>query len=86
MIRKYRYGTPFDTEALIKNVDSANGEFPYGKISLDNGFDFTYIMDGLEKRTVESTKEDIVISAIVQMSPIIRKTSALCMARITLLL
>ena len=41
---------------------------------------------GLEKRTVESTKEDIVISAIVQMSPIIRKTSALCMARITLLL
>lgn len=45
MIRKYRYGTPFDTEALIKNVDSANGEFPYGKISLDNGFDFTYIMD-----------------------------------------
>ena len=45
MIRKYRYGTPFDTEALTKNVDSANGEFPYGKISLDNGFDFTYIMD-----------------------------------------
>ena len=45
MIRKYRYGTPFDTEALIKNVDSANGEFPYGKVSLDNGFDFTYIMD-----------------------------------------
>ena len=41
MIRKYRYGTPFDTEALTKNVDSANGEFPYGKISLDNGFDFT---------------------------------------------
>ena len=41
---------------------------------------------GLEKRTVESTKEDIVISAIVQMSPIIQKTSALCMAHITLLL
>lgn len=45
MIRKYRYGTPFDTEALTKSIDSANGEFPYGKVSLDNGFDFTYIMD-----------------------------------------
>ena len=36
---------PSDTEALIEKFDSADGEFPYGKISLDGGFHFTYIMD-----------------------------------------
>ena len=45
MIRKYRYGTPFDTEALTEKIETAEGGFPYGKISLENGFVFTYIMD-----------------------------------------
>ncbi len=45
MIRKYRYGTPFDTEALTEKIGTAEGGFPYGKISLENGFAFTYIMD-----------------------------------------
>lgn len=45
MIKKYTYGTPFNTEALTEKIDTASGEFPYGKISLENGFDFTYIMD-----------------------------------------
>ncbi len=33
MIRKYRYGTPFDTEALTEKIGTAEGGFPYGKIS-----------------------------------------------------
>ncbi len=45
MIRKYRYGAPFDTEAVTEKVETANGAFPYGKISLEKGFDFTYVMD-----------------------------------------
>ena len=45
MIRKYRYGTPFDTEALTEKIGTAEGKFPYGRISLENGFDFTYVMD-----------------------------------------
>ena len=42
MIRKYRYGAPFDTEAVTVKIETANGAFPYGKISLEKGFDFTY--------------------------------------------
>lgn len=45
MIRKYRYGAPFDTEAVTVKIETANGAFPYGKISLEKGFDFTYVMD-----------------------------------------
>ena len=44
MIRKYRYGAPFDTEAVTEKIETANGAFPYGKISLEKGFDF--ICDG----------------------------------------
>nr|WP_294666392.1 TIM-barrel domain-containing protein [uncultured Blautia sp.] len=45
MIRKYRYGAPFDTEAVTEKIEVANGVFPYGKISLEKGFDFTYVME-----------------------------------------
>ena len=45
MIRKYRYGAPLDTEAVTEKIETANGAFPYGKISLEKGFDFTYVMD-----------------------------------------
>ena len=45
MIRKYRYGTPFDTEALTEKIETAEGAFPYGEISQNDGFEFTYIMD-----------------------------------------
>ena len=45
MIKKYRYGTPFDTEALTEEIPAAAGDFPYGEISLESGFDFTYVMD-----------------------------------------
>ena len=69
MIRKYRYGAPFDTEAVTKKIETANGAFPYGKISLE---------------TVASTKEVTAISAIVPMIQTIRKTSVLCMVPTTL--
>ena len=45
MIRKYRYGTPFDTEALTEKIETTEGVFPYGEISQEEGFAFTYIMD-----------------------------------------
>ena len=32
MIRKYRYGAPFDTEAVTEKIETADGIFPYGKI------------------------------------------------------
>ena len=88
MIRKYRYGAPFDTEAVTEKIETANGAFPYGKISLEKGFDFTYVMDeddmDLGKLTAASIKEDTAISAIVPMIQTIRKTSVLCMVPTTL--
>ena len=45
MIRKYRYGTPFDTEALTEKIETTKGVFPYGEVSQEEGFVFTYIMD-----------------------------------------
>ena len=45
MIRKYRYGAPFDTEAVTEKIETADGIFPYGKISLEEGFAFTYVME-----------------------------------------
>lgn len=39
MIRKFRYGAPFNTEALTEEIETADGAFPYGKISLESGFD-----------------------------------------------
>lgn len=45
MIRKYRYGAPFDTEALTEKIETAEEAFPYGEISQKEGFAFTYIMD-----------------------------------------
>ena len=45
MIRKYRYGTPFDTEALTEKIETTESAFPYGEISQNDGFAFTYIMD-----------------------------------------
>ena len=45
MIRKYRYGTPFDTEALTEKIETTESVFPYGEISQNDGFAFTYIMD-----------------------------------------
>lgn len=45
MIRKYIYGKPFSTEAVTKVIEASGGTPAYGKISLEKGFSFTYIME-----------------------------------------
>lgn len=45
MIRKYIYGTPFDTEAVISSLPEESGTPAYGAIRTQDGFSFTYIMD-----------------------------------------
>ena len=45
MIRKYIYGTPFETEAVTRHIDSEASAPAYGSISTENGFAFTYTMD-----------------------------------------
>ncbi|MEH2932427.1 TIM-barrel domain-containing protein [Candidatus Ventrimonas sp. KK005] len=44
MVRKYVYGTPFHTEAVIRNIKGENGSPNYGTICLENGFSFTYTL------------------------------------------
>ena len=45
MIKKYVYGTPFCTDAVISEVPAASNPFPFGTVCTDNGFSFTYVMD-----------------------------------------
>ena len=91
MIRKYRYGAPFDTEALTEKIETAEEAFPYGEISQKDGFAFTYIMDEMilsmvwANPTVESIREVTAISATVQMMQFIQRASVLCM-ELTILL
>lgn len=44
MVQKFVYGTPFCTDAVIKNVEIAEGTPAVGNISLEEGFCFTYTM------------------------------------------
>lgn len=44
MIRKYTFGTPFQTESIITPMESSNGIPEYGNVSLKDGFSFTYHM------------------------------------------
>lgn len=45
MIRKYIFGTPFDTEAVVADIRETGGTPEYGVINAQNGFSFTYMMD-----------------------------------------
>lgn len=45
MIRKYTYGTPFETEAVVADVAQTDGTPAYGVIDTQKGFAFTYVMD-----------------------------------------
>lgn len=91
MIRKYRYGTPFDTEALTEKIETTESTFPYVEISKNDGFAFTYIMDeddivyGLANPIVESTREGTVISVTAQTIQYTQRTSVLC-TELTILL
>ncbi|MGN0512448.1 MAG: TIM-barrel domain-containing protein [Lachnospiraceae bacterium] len=42
MVRKYVFGNPFETEAIVKEVEVEQGTPAYGEISLEEGFSFTY--------------------------------------------
>ena len=79
MIREYRYGTPFETEALVEKAEAATGAFPYGTdyLLLIPWARMTLYM-GWERPTGASTKEDTVTSAGVAMIRNIPKTNALC--------
>ncbi len=45
MIRKYRFGDPIETEAVVENIQAEQGEPQFGETSIENGFSFSYIMD-----------------------------------------
>lgn len=45
MIRKYTFGTPFPTEAVIEKIPSESGIPPVGNFSIQQGFSFSYKMD-----------------------------------------
>lgn len=45
MIRKYRYELRLIQEALTEKIETTKGVLPYGEISQEEGFVFTYIMD-----------------------------------------
>ena len=44
-MKRYEYGTPFDTEAIIEKLEKAEGNPEYGTITRKDGFSFTYVMD-----------------------------------------
>lgn len=44
MIQKYKFGKPFETEAVVRDIPCAEGMPKYGNINLEKGFRFTYEM------------------------------------------
>lgn len=44
MIQKYRFGTPFATEAVVEEIQVSQGKPAYGTVSLEEGFLFSYSM------------------------------------------
>ena len=76
MIRKYIYGTPFDTDAVISSLPGESGSPAYGEISTQEGFSFTYIMN--EDDIVYGLGESgaTAMSATVPMIRTILRTSA----------
>lgn len=45
MIKKYTFGTPFQTDAVVASVATASDAVPFGTISLTDGFSYTYVME-----------------------------------------
>ena len=37
-MKRYEYGNPFDTEAIVEKVDATKGNPKYGTISQKDGF------------------------------------------------
>ena len=57
MVKKFVYGTPFETEAVVKEIPSSEGNPDYGTFSTENGFSFTTKLadEDLAKPTAAST-------------------------------
>lgn len=45
MITKYCFGTPFETEATVRDLSITSAAPAYGSISAENGFSFTYHLE-----------------------------------------
>ena len=43
-MRKYVYGEPFETEAVVMDMEITEEKIAYGEVSLEEGFAFTYQM------------------------------------------
>ena len=37
-MRKYVYGEPFETEAVVRDIEISEGNVAYGEVSLEEGF------------------------------------------------
>ena len=46
MIKKYVFGKPFETGAVVEQMEAERGMPTYGEIQLEGGFSFRYAMDG----------------------------------------
>lgn len=46
MIKKYVFGKPFETGAVVEQMGAERGMPPYGEIQIEGGFSFRYAMDG----------------------------------------
>ncbi|MDD2973257.1 MAG: glycoside hydrolase family 31 protein [Lachnospiraceae bacterium] len=46
MIKKFTFGTPFQTDAVVTQIPSTSEAFPYFQIHQENGFSLTYSMSG----------------------------------------
>jgi len=44
MIKKYVYGTPFETEAVVMEIEKTKGTPKYGKVCSEQKFCFEYEM------------------------------------------
>lgn len=44
MVKKYRFGNPFATEAVVKDVPVSEGKPLYGEVSVGEGFSYSYSM------------------------------------------
>ena len=91
MIRKYRYGAPFDTEALTEKIETAEALFHMERSARMMDL---FLLISWTKMTlsmawanpiVESIREVTAISATVQMMQFIQRASVLCM-ELTILL
>ena len=45
MVSKYVYGKAFETDAIVTEISTTEGNPVYGSVSTENGFTFTYEMD-----------------------------------------